>query len=250
MIISDRGLAWFGVAGTLSDAVGGLYLTYDLLGGSGGPLGLITRAATYGLIFAFGYGVVFGPFFGAVAGLGLGGILAFEFWRIAYHQRVHGSSPLHHDGLSGVARGLMLGLGSVGRFGWRFGAVFAALNAAFLFGAYRLRYAPTREYAPSPHLRFNLHAQAAALARALAIGVSGALTGWIEARHVNAAGFGLTIGLAVGLISLVVGVVSPTIEWWVEHLPERTLATLGFTLLALGLILQSVQYVAVIVGVR
>jgi hypothetical protein len=248
MIIGDKTLAWFGVSGTLSDAVGGLYLTYDLLGGSRGPLGLVTRAATYGLIFALGYGLAFGPFFGAVAGLGLGSILAFEFWRIAYHQRTYGTSPLYHVRFSGVARGLVLGLAAVGRFGWRFGAVFGAVNAVFLFGVYHLRFAPTHDYAPCPRLRISPHMQAAALLRAVAIGVSGAITGWLEARHVHAAGFGLSIGLAVGLISLVVGVVSPTVEWWIENLPERVLAAVGFALIALGLILQSVQYVSVIVA--
>jgi hypothetical protein len=250
MIISDRALAWFGVAGTLSDAVGGLYLTYDLLGGAGGPLGLITRAATYGLIFALGYGSVFGPAFGAIAGLGLGGLLALEFWRVAYHQRTYGSSPLYHVRLSGAARGALLGLAAVPRFGWHFGAVFGAINSVFMFFVYHLRFAPTHDYAPSPHLRWSGHAQTAALVRACAVGAAGALTGWIEGNHVHAAGFGLTIGLVVGMISVVVGIISPTIEWWIEHLPERVLAAVGFTLIALGLVLQSVQYVAVIVGPR
>jgi hypothetical protein len=249
MIMMDsKTMAWFGVSGTLSDAVGGLYLTYDLLGGSRGPLGLITRAATYGLIFALGYGLVFGPFFGAVAGLGLGGILAFEFWRVAYHQRVYGSSPLYHVGTSGIARGLVLGLATVERFGWQFGAVFGAMNATLMFVVYRMKFAPTHDYAPCPRLRLSPHMQKAAVMRAIGIGISGAVTGWIEARHVHAAGFGMTIGVVVGLISLVVGVVSPTVEWWIENLPERVLAAFGFSLIALGLILQSVQYVTVILA--
>jgi len=248
IMLDNKTMAWFGVAGTLCDAVGGLYLTYDLLGGSRGPLGLITRAATYGLIFALGYGLTFGPIFGAVAGLGLGGILSFEFWRVAYHQRVHGSSPLYNVGASGIARGCVLGLASVGRFGWQFGAVFGALNAALMFVVYRLKFAPTHDYAPCRRLRLNPHTIKAALMRALGIGVSGGITGWVEARHVHAAGFGLTIGLVVGLISLVVGIVSPTVEWWIENLPERVLAAFGFSLIALGLIFQSVQYVAVILA--
>jgi hypothetical protein len=248
ILVGDKTMAWFGVAGTLCDAVGGLYLTYDLLGGSRGPLGLITRAATYGLIIALGYGLVFGPAFGAIAGIGLGGILGFEFWRVAYHQRTYGSSPLYHAGGSGVARGLVLGLAAVHRFGWQFGAVFGTLGALFLFFVYRLRFATTHDYAPSRELRLNLHKQKASLLRAVASGAAGGITGWVEARHVHAAGFGLTIGIVVGLVSLVVGVVSPVIEWWIENLPERVLAAFGFSLIALGLVFQSVQYVAVILA--
>jgi hypothetical protein len=248
MIIDNKTIAWFGIAGTVCDAVGGLYLTYELLGGRQGPLGLITRAATYGLVFALGYGLAFGPFFGAIAGLGLGGILAFEYWRIAYYQRTRGYSPLFNIRASGVARGLVLGLAAMPRFGLRFGAMFGVLNAAFMFVVYGMNFAPIQDYAPAPRLRFSVQTRDAALARALAVGAAGALTGLIQVRHVHAAAFGLTIGLAVGLTSLVLGALTPIIEWWIENLAERTLATVGFALIALGLIFQSVQYVAVLLN--
>jgi len=248
MIIENRTLAWFGIAGTLSDAVGGLYLTYELLGGRHGPLGLITRAATYGLIFALGYGLAFGPFFGAVAGFGLGGILAFEYWRIAYYQRTRGYSPLYNIRSSGAARGLVLGLAAMPRFGWKFGAVFGVINAAFMFAVYGMNFAPVQDYAPSPSLRFSPHSRDAALMRALAVGIGGALTGWIEGQHRHAVVFGLTIGAVVGLTGLVLSAVTPVLEWWIENLPERALATVGFALIALGLILQSVQYAVVLIA--
>ncbi|MDE2143707.1 MAG: hypothetical protein KGJ84_14960 [Elusimicrobia bacterium] len=250
MILQTRTLAWLGLAGTVSDAVGGLYLTYELLGGNRGPLGLLTRAATYGLIFALGYGLAFGPFFGAVAGVGLGGILALEFWRVAYYQRTRGYSPLYNVRSAGAARGVVLGLAAMTVFGWQFGAIFAGLNAVFMFAVYHLSFAPVQDYAPSRDLRLSPHARNAAVFRAVAVGISGGLTGWIEARHVHAAGFGLTIGLVVGLTGLVLGAVTPVIEWWVENLPERTLATVGFLLIALGLVLQSVQYVTVLLVSR
>ncbi len=225
-----------------------MYLTYDLLGGRSGPLGLGVRAVTYGLIFGLGYGLAFGPFFGVVAGFGLGGILALEFWRVAYHQRKFGASPLFNLPFFGFTRGLLLGVASSHRFGWKFGAIFGVLNALFLALVYGLRYAPTYDYSATCRPTFSARAQKAALIRALAVGVSGALAGWILTRRLESLGFGLSIGLVVGLISLVVGVVSPKVEWWVENLPERHLATIGFALVALGLLLQSVQYVVVIIG--
>jgi hypothetical protein len=249
MLIADKTLAWFGASGTLCDAMGGVYLTYDLLGGRTGPLGLVTRSATYAVIFGLCYGFVFGPFFGLVAGVGLGGLLGLEFWRVAYHQRKYGSSPLYHLPLYGVGRGLILGLAATHRFGREFGVVFGALNAVFLYIVYRLRYAPTYDYNPSPRWASSPHSRMAAFMRALAIGVSGALTAWIEHRRFDAIPLGLTIGVVVALISVVLGVVSPRIEYYVENLPERRLAAIGFVLIALGLLLQSVQYLVVIFGI-
>ena len=246
MSVDPRTLAWFGLSGTLCDALGGVYLTFDLLGGNKGPLGLLTRAATYGVVFALGYGLAFGPFFGIVAGIGLGGILAFEFWRVAYHQRVYGRSPLYEIRMSGMARGLVIGLSSAHRFGWRFGGVFGLLNALFLLIAYQFRYAPTFNYNPSPKIGLSAQTHKAALARGLAIGLAGAATGWIVHGRVWAVGFGLAIGGVVGLVGLVLGAISPRIEWWVENLPERTLASFGFALIIFGLLLQSVQYAAVL----
>jgi len=248
VILSAKTLAWFGAAGTVSDAVGGVYLTYDLLGGREGPLGLATRAATYGLIFALGYGCVFGVAFGVVAGLGLGGVLALEFWRVAYYQRARGYSPLYGIGSLGAARGIVLGLASARKFGWHFALVFGALSAVALAGIYRLRFAPTYDYQPSSRLELRRRALLAALARAACIGLAGAAAGWVETKHWHATGFGLTIGVVVALVSSVVGVVSPRIEYYMENLPEKHLAAFGFALIALGLLLQSVQYVVVILG--
>jgi hypothetical protein len=248
MLMPAKTLAWFGAAGTLSDALGGVYLTYDLLGGREGPLGLFMRAATYGIIFGLGYGAAFGPAFGAVAGVGLGGILALEFWRIAYYQRTYGTSPLYGIGSLGAARGVVLGLATVHRFGWGFGAVFGSLCAVSLALIYRLRFAPTYDYQPSESFRFRPRAVLAGLMRATVIGLAGAATGWIETRQFHAMGFGLAIGVVVGLISWLVGIVSPRVEWYIEHLPDRHLAAFGFVMIALGLILQSVQYLVVILG--
>ncbi len=103
MIIDSRTLAWCGMTGTIFGAFGGIYLTYELLGGRRGPLGLLTRAATYGLIFGLGYSIFFGFAFGMISGAGLGLILALEYWRVARHQHLFGSSPLY-DSLFSVSR--------------------------------------------------------------------------------------------------------------------------------------------------
>ncbi len=246
MIINDRTLAWFGLGGTLCDAVGGVYLTFDLLGGRHGPLGFLTRAATYSLLFALAYGAVFGPAFGAVAGVGLGGILGLEFWRVARHQRLYGSSPLYHLAWFGGARGVVLGLAAVHPFGWQFGLVFGLLNTLGLTGLYALRFAPTNDYNPQDRPRWDKHLLQAAVLRGIVVGVSGAVAGWIEVGHEITPAFGLLIGVTASGISLVMGIFAPMIEDRIEKMPDMNLAIFGFTLIFLGLVLQSVQYVAVL----
>src|ERR1051326_7300349 len=106
-ITNVRALAYFSFVGTVLSGMGGLYLTYEFFGGREGPLGHLTRAATYAFLFGFGYGLPFGPFFGLVNGIGLGILLSLEFHRVRRHQRLYGSSPLLQTPLYGVSRGFL-----------------------------------------------------------------------------------------------------------------------------------------------
>lgn len=246
MIVNDRTLAWFGLGGTLCDAVGGVYLTFDLLGGRHGPLGFLTRAATYSLLFALAYGAVFGPAFGGVAGLGLGGVLGLEFWRVARHQRLYGSSPLYHLSWFGGARGVVLGLAAMHPFGWQFGLVFGLLSALGLTAIYAFRFAPTNDYSPQGRPRLDKHMLQAAALRGIVVGSAGALAGSIEVGRNITPAFGLLIGLTASGISVIMGMFAPMIEDRVEKMPDMHLAIFGFTMIFLGLVLQSVQYLAVL----
>jgi hypothetical protein len=40
------------LTGVILDALGGLYLAYDLLGGKKGPLRRVTKSISYGVLFA------------------------------------------------------------------------------------------------------------------------------------------------------------------------------------------------------
>ncbi len=71
----------------------------------------------------------------------------------------------------------------------------------------------------------------------------------VESMSSYSVHFGLVVGGSVGLISAVIGLVSPYVEWWMENLPEKFLAVLGFMLILTGLLLQSVQHCAVILRV-
>jgi hypothetical protein len=248
MIIENGTLAWLGLSGTLCDAMGGIYLTYDLLGGRTGPLGFFTRAATYSIIFGIGYSIPFGLFFGVVAGVGIGTTLGMEFWRLARYQRLYHSSPLYDLPLLGATRGLVMGAAAIVPFGLMFALRFGLIDAVFLYFVYAWRFSPTYDYGPNAKLRFSRHVFMAAVMRGLATGLAGALAGWMSPRPGHFLNFGLEVGLAVGLVSGFAGIVSPMIEWWIETLPEKALAVLGFALIFLGLVLQSVQYVTVLLG--
>jgi hypothetical protein len=56
------------LVGVILDALGGLYLAYDLLGGKHGPLRTVTKSVSYGLMFGSAYGLSLGIWFG-LAGL-------------------------------------------------------------------------------------------------------------------------------------------------------------------------------------
>jgi hypothetical protein len=44
------------------------------------------------------------------------------------------------------------------------------------------------------------------------------------------------------LVSAVVSIFSPFVEWWADKLPPRRLGAFGSILLLFGLVLQSLQY--------
>jgi hypothetical protein len=66
-----RALAGITLFGMALDGLGSLYLPYDLLGGNRGPLRILARAVTYGLIFTCVYTPLLGFRFGLVVGIGM-----------------------------------------------------------------------------------------------------------------------------------------------------------------------------------
>src|SRR5690348_8810770 len=65
--MDHHAIAMVSVTGVCLDVLGGLYLAYDLLGGQHGPLRLLTRMATYSIVFGIGYGLGLGFFFGVAS---------------------------------------------------------------------------------------------------------------------------------------------------------------------------------------
>jgi hypothetical protein len=248
MHLSPRTLAFFGFIGTIMDVMGGIYLTYDLLGGRDGPLSLLTRVATYTMIFAVCYGLVLGPVFGLLSAVGLGTILALEFHRLSRHQRLHRSSPLHQTPWFSLGRGLTLGAAAALAYGLEFGALFGAFSAMGLLAISWLGMTPSRDYVAHDRLHMTRHKFVASVMRGLAIGLSGAAAAWIETANAYSVEFGLLVGGTVGLGSMILTATSPMIEYWIDNMPERHLVLMGLVMVFLGFALQSIQYLVVILA--
>ena len=246
-VMDRHTLAAINLAGILLDLMGGLYLAYDLLGGRKGPLRLITRIVTYSLVFGLGFGLL-GLRFGLIAGSGLGIALGLEFWRAS------ASPEGRHPTLSttipfALFRGLVPGMAGGWTFGIRFGTMFGLFAAIGLITAYAFRFSPSEEHQPAARPHFSREKLLATCVRGLIIGVAGVLAGALTQERMIGPLFGLKIGLIVAIVGGIVGTVSPFVEWWADHLPERRLGAFGALLVLSGFGLQSLQYWVVLLNI-
>ena len=250
MLVNSRILAYFGFSGTILDVMGGLYMAYDILGGQSGPLSLITRIATYSLIFGVCYGVVLGPVFGLISGIGVGVILALEFHRVSRHQRLYHSSPLYQARGFSIARGFVFGLAATLAFGFQFGILFGVFCGVGMYTLARMGMNPTHDYIAQPRIHMSRHKGVAALLRGLVIGAAGMGAAWIETMKNYSIGFGLLVGGTVGIVSMALSATGPVIEWWIDNMPERQMLMMGVGMIFLGFLLQSIQYLVIILGLH
>src|SRR5690348_691978 len=145
-------LAAVSITGTCLDAIGSLYLAYDLLGGQHGPLRLLTRAVTYSLVFGIGYGLGLGLFFGVVSGIATGITISIELNRAA---RGLDHYPLPWEGVFAAIRGFAVGAGLHKIVGFGFAASFAALITVGQIFAYSRGMRPALDYTTSRRPRLS-----------------------------------------------------------------------------------------------
>jgi len=242
-------LAWMSAIGSSLDALGALYLAYDLLGGEHGPLRTLTRAVTYGALFGIAYGLVLGPVFGLASGAAHGITLAWEYSRASRRESKPGFLA---DTAMSAIRGCGFGVGAAYSYGAVFGAAFGILSTAGQVIAYRLGVRPTVDYRPAKRLRITRFQLLAALNRTAGYGVAGYVSSLVANGRVHAITVGLKTGIGIGLVTAIVGSCTPFVEWTADHVPERGMGVLGVALILIGFTLQSVQYWAVLlkVGIR
>lgn len=246
--MTDRFIAAVGLGGVFCDAVGGLYLAYDLFRRHSGLLGVLTRVVTYSIVLGVPFWIALGPAFGAIAGLGFGLLVAFDFWRLARIQRLELQSPLYQSPFAGAARGVVIGLASIPRYGIDFALVFGALAAAGLGLLYGMRYVRTTRVLEGRRIWPPRATIKAAFLRGAVIAIAGA--GAVAIAGGQLEDLGLLLGALVGVSSIAVAFITPHVEWWTEHAPDSFFITIGLALLAIGLVLDCIPHAAVLLGLR
>lgn len=239
-------LALISIIGSSLDVLGALYLAYDLLGGEHGPLRTLTRAVTYGTLFGTGYGLALGPVFGLASGVAHGVTLAWEYSRASRGKLKAG---FRIDTAMSAIRGCGFGLGTGYLFGPRFGITFGVLSTVGQQIAYGLGIRPTANYKPAARPRITRFVLLAALNRAAGYAVTGYISSLAAAQPEHAVAIGLRTGLAIGIVTAVIGFCTPFIEWTADRLPEKRMGVLGVGLILVGFGLQSVQYWLVLLDV-
>ncbi len=239
MTVDKHTLALISIVGNSLDVLGAMYLAYDLLGGEHGPLRTLTRAVTYGILFGIGYGLALGPVFGLASGVAHGITLGWEYSRASRNEPKPG---FWLDTAMSAIRGLGFGLGSSYLFGAPFGVTFGILSTVGQTIAYRLGIRPTLDYKPSSRPRVTRSQLLAAANRTVGYMAAGYLSSLVAQQKEHAIAVGLKAGLAMGVVTAIVGSFTPFVEWTADRLPEKRMGVFGIGLILVGFTLQSVQY--------
>lgn len=240
-------LAGVSIAGTCLDVLGTLYLAYDLLGGEHGPLRVLTRAVTYSIVFGTGYAIGLGFYFGVVAGLTTGVTIAIELNRVAKNGD-HYSLPW--ETFCGAVRGAGFAAGLYRIVGLRFAVAFGILITVGQALAYWQGMRPAMDYQAARRPRMSWRQFTGTVRRTVGYSAAALLCG-IFARHLEHPWwFAARVGVVTGLVTAVGITITPFIEYYADHLPERRLGALGIVLILCGFVLQSVQYWVTLLDVR
>ncbi|MGH8337408.1 MAG: hypothetical protein ACRETL_11445 [Gammaproteobacteria bacterium] len=242
LLDSQKTIPLLALIGVVLDALGGLYLAYDLLGGERGPLRALSRLLTYSAIFGLGFGLTLGGWFGLAGAVGMGPTFEMQLAR-----RARGIAPTRREWMLGaLLRGLAFGIAGWFAVGHDFGIAFGPLSAVVMHTTYELGYG-SNEYLTYQRPRIKRRTVFGALLRGVGIGLAAAFSGAITGRQ-EAFLHGVQIGLVAGTLNSAVAIVSPTVEWWGEHLPDRALGGYGAVLVLIGSALQTLQYVMPLVS--
>jgi hypothetical protein len=246
-MIDKHTLAIISITGSSLDVLGALYLAYDLLGGVHGPLRILTRGVTYGVLFGVGYGLALGPIFGLATGAAHGITLAWEF---AHAARQEPKPGFWYDTTMSAIRGCGFAFGTAFLFGPRFGITFGALSTAGQVVAYQAGIRPTLDYAPQTRPRITKHQFLAAVNRTVGYAVAGYISALIGQQPAKALTLGLEVGLVIGANTAIFTACTPFIEWTADHVPARRMGVFGVGLILIGFALQSVQYWMTLLDVK
>jgi hypothetical protein len=115
--------------------------------------------------------------------------------------------------------------------------------------AYRIGIRPTVDYKPAARPRITRFQLLAAANRTVGYAVTGYVSSLVAQQREHAIAVGLKTGLALGVVTAIIGSCTPYIEWKADHVPERRMGVFGVGLILIGFTLQSVQYWAALLDV-
>lgn len=230
------------LTGVVLDALGGLYLAYDLLGGKHGTLRLLSRVLTYSAIFGLGYGALLGLWFGLAGAFISAPSTQYQLWR-----RAKSITPTRTEwALMALARGTAFGIAGWLTVGPYFGIAFGILSSLAMDVAYESGFGTTT-YLAYERPQISRRGVLPGIIRAILIGIAGAVSGAITGRP-EALLYGVQIGVVVGTLNTAIAILSPPVEWWADNLPDRVLGGYGAVLFLIGSALQTVQYVVPLIA--
>jgi hypothetical protein len=236
--------AWCNLGGSLLGALGGLYLTYDLLGGKDGPLAGVTRVVTYMFLYGIPFYLGLGLKFGLVSGLGMGIILGFDYYQEARRIRTKGK-PANWSTIVmlALARAFVLALALMTITNVPVAGLFFLFNGLFLTGTYFLGWSTTKERAVSHHLVVLRPASfGLAVARGIAAGFSFWLSCYLVSGMTNPAfslATPLRVGLTIWISSFFITCFTPWVEWKMEHMSKRVMSVVGLAFALVGFLIQA-----------
>lgn len=230
------------LTGVILDALGGLYLAYELFGGKNGPLRTVTKSVSYGVMFGGAYGLPLGVWFG-LAGLFVSGpALSIEISRR--------DARTLHPVLDAPTFGLLRAV-SFGAAGWLskdlwFGITFGILCAIGFVATYLVIGPPTETDRGRARLDKSVLKRAAF--RGSSIGLAAIIAGALHQEN-YALLYGVEVGMVTGISSGILIAIAPAVEAWADQLPERRLGGYGAILVLVGSLFQALQYVLPLIGV-
>jgi hypothetical protein len=196
------------------DALGGLYLAYDLLGGKNGPLRTVTKSVSYGVMFGSAYGLPLGVYFGLGGLLVSGPALSIEIGR----RNALDVHPLFEALAFGLLRAVSFGAaGWLSKDSW-FGILFGIFCAVGFAAAYLI--VGPLAITSLGYPRIDKAVLKRAAFRGASIGLAAVLSGLIHKEH-HALSYGVEVGVVTGLSSGILVAVAPAVEAWVDNLPDR-----------------------------
>lgn len=232
--MDDHVSAQISLIGMLLDASGGLFLAYDLLGGEKGPLSTFTRVFTYSVLGTLFYSISMGLRFGLIVGLALGSSLGLHLDRL---QRGKKDTFLFMVSVSLVrACGLSLAVSLENHPLFALIGFFVIFCTSMLLPKF-IGPAMLIEASNKP----TLNRKKIGFALLLGVIVTFADVLCVSVGGVPKEGVATMVKLSttVVLATLMIAIISPSIEWYADNVEPKKLGYLGTVLFILGFLLQA-----------